>query len=59
MIPMIHPTFPEGKIGDRNVHIVPGDMKRQQVAGEIAKRLGIEKEEIEGILPPGGSRVVD
>jgi predicted ribosome quality control (RQC) complex YloA/Tae2 family protein len=59
MIPMIHPTFPEGKNGDRNVHIVPGDMKRQQVAGEIAKRLGIEKEEIEGILPPGGSRVVD
>ena len=59
LIPMIHPAFPEGKNGDKNVHIVPGDMKRQQVAGEIAKRLGIEKEEIEGILPPGGSSVAD
>ncbi len=58
-IPMIHPAFPGNESSNMIVHIAPGDMKRQQVAVEIARKLGIEKEEIEGILPPGGSRIVD
>ena len=55
-VPMIHPRFPEQA---KEVHIIPGDMKRQEVSARISELLDVERSEIEGILPPGGSRIVD
>jgi len=57
-VPMIHPPF-EDKVPGEHVTIIPGEMKRGEVAREISRRLGIEKEEIEKILPPGGSFIED
>lgn len=56
-VPMIHPRFPE-KETSKHVVIIPGDIKRQVVSAEVARILGVEKEEIDGILPPGGSRIL-
>ena len=55
-VPMIHPRFPDQ---EKEVHIIPGDMKRQEVAAKISEMLYLERSEIEVILPPGGSRIVD
>ena len=57
-IPMISPaeTRTESK---KWVLIKPGNEKRSVAAEKIAKILGIEKSEIESILPPGGSIVVE
>ena len=41
------------------VLIKPGNEKRSVAAEKIAKILGIEKSEIDSILPPGGSIVVE
>lgn len=57
-IPMIHPVF-EIKSQEKTVTIVPGEMKRSEAAKEISMKLGVEKEEIEKLLPPGGSKIED
>ncbi len=57
-VPMIHPVFENEKDG-KQITIIPGESKRGDVAREISKRLGIDKEEIERILPPGGSLIED
>ncbi len=57
IIPMISPseTATDSK---KWVIIKPGNEKRSVAAEKIAKILGIEKSEIESILPPGGSIIV-
>ena len=58
IIPMISPseTATDSK---KWVIIKPGNEKRSVAAEKIAKILGIEKSEIESILPPGGSIIVE
>ena len=57
-IPMISPaeTATDSK---KWVIIKPGNEKRSVAAEKVAKILGIEKSEIESILPPGGSIIVE
>ena len=57
-IPMISPaeTATDPK---KWVIIKPGNEKRSVAAEKVAKILGIEKSEIESILPPGGSIIVE
>jgi predicted ribosome quality control (RQC) complex YloA/Tae2 family protein len=57
-IPMISPA--ETKVDSKEwVIIKPGNEKRSTAADKIAKILGIEKSEIESILPPGGSIIAE
>ena len=57
-IPMISPaeTATDSK---KWVIIKPGNEKRSVAAEKVANILGIEKSEIESILPPGGSIIVE
>ena len=58
-IPMIHPAFGDADSGNpKTVTISPGEVKRSSIAQEIAKKLGVDREEIEGILPPGNSQIL-
>ncbi len=57
-IPMISPS--KTKVNsDKWVVIKPGNEKRSVAAEKIAKILGIDKIEIESILPPGGSIITE
>ncbi|WP_337860740.1 ribosome rescue protein RqcH [Ferroplasma sp.] len=57
-IPMISPA--ETKTDSKKwVIIKPGNEKRSTAADKIAKILEIERSEIESILPPGGSIIVE
>ena len=44
--------------GKKIVRIIPGDVKRNVIAKEISKIIGIGVDEIETILPPGSSQIV-
>ncbi|WP_393970758.1 ribosome rescue protein RqcH [Oxyplasma meridianum] len=58
-IPEIAPTGVIRKEEGKNiVRITPGDVKRNVIAREISKILGIGVEEIESILPPGSSQII-
>ncbi|HLH85682.1 MAG TPA: NFACT RNA binding domain-containing protein, partial [Thermoplasmataceae archaeon] len=58
-VPMIHPPFPTQKDTDsKKVVLRPGDSKRSEVAARVSEILGVSREEIEAILPPGGSTIV-
>ncbi|MEM0139317.1 MAG: ribosome rescue protein RqcH [Ferroplasma sp.] len=57
-IPMISPSTTKTN-SERWVEIRPGNEKRSIAAEKIAKLLKIEKVEIESILPPGGSIIVE
>ncbi|PYB67601.1 fibronectin-binding domain-containing protein [Thermoplasma sp. Kam2015] len=57
-IPMIGPQSVFAS-GEKCVKIVPGDHKRSEIARRIAEMLSTDKEEIEKILPPGGSTIVE
>ena len=57
-LPMISPA--ETKIeSEKYVIIKPGNEKRSTAAEKIAKILDMDKSEIEAILPPGGSIIVE
>ncbi len=57
-IPMIGPPSAfEGS--EKCVKIVPGDRKRSDLAKRIADIIGSDREEIEKLLPPGGSEIAD
>lgn len=57
-IPMISPAETKTE-SQKWVIIKPGNEKRSTAAEKVAKILGIEKSEIESILPPGGSIIVE
>lgn len=58
-IPVIEPTGVLIKEdGKKIVRIIPGDVKRNVIAKEISKIIGIGVDEIETILPPGSSQIV-
>ncbi len=57
-IPMISPSSTRVN-SDKWVIIKPGNEKRSVAAEKIAKILGIDKVEIESILPPGGSIIAE
>ncbi|MCL4447922.1 MAG: NFACT family protein [Candidatus Thermoplasmatota archaeon] len=53
-VPMISPNV-EGR--EYAAKIVPGDEKRNSVSKKISSALGVERDEIEAILPPGDSMI--
>ncbi len=57
-VPMVCPAgvFPEGE--SKVVRILPGGEKRPVVSKKVSEILGVAREEIEGILPPGNSRII-
>ncbi len=58
-IPMIHPPFEENRGGGKAVRIKPGKTSRSASVKLIASILSVPVEEIEPLLPPGGSVVVE
>lgn len=58
-IPMICPTGIHDPEKTKIVKILPGGEKRPVVSKKVAEILGVPREEIESILPPGNSRIVD
>jgi predicted ribosome quality control (RQC) complex YloA/Tae2 family protein len=57
-LPMISPAETKTE-SEKYVIIKPGNEKRSSAADKIAKILGIDRSEIESILPPGGSIIVE
>lgn len=57
-IAMIHPPFPDENREDKTVRIKPGNVKRTAVVKEIASMLSVQTEEIDPLLPPGGSQII-
>ncbi len=58
-IPMISPVGVPRNMETRKVRIAPGETRRQVVAKKIAEILDADVEEIESILPPGNSRILE
>lgn len=58
-IPMITPSGVPRNEEEIMVKIAPGNGKRSNVAKKIAEILRISQDEIESILPSGGSRIVE
>ena len=59
-IPVIAPAgVLKKEEGKKIVRIIPGEVKRNIMAREISKTMGIGLDEIESILPPGSSQIVD
>ncbi len=56
-IAMICPV--ETEVNGKYVLISPGNKKRSSIASEIASMLDIDASEIEAILPPGGSEIIE
>ncbi|BAB60605.1 hypothetical protein [Thermoplasma volcanium GSS1] len=56
-LPMIGPPEVFGE-NEKCIHIIPGDVRRSEIAKQIAEYLNVSKEEVEKILPPGNSRIV-
>ena len=57
-LPMISPAETKTE-SEKYVIIKPGNEKRSTAAEKVAKILGIDRSEIESILPPGGSIIVE
>ncbi len=57
-IPMIHPVFEGVEQAGKRVRIKPGNVKRATSVKEIAEMLDVETDEIDPLLPPGGSIIV-
>ena len=57
-LPMISPAETKTE-SEKYVIIKPGNEKRSTAAEKISKIFGIERSEIESILPPGGSIIVE
>ena len=57
-LPMISPAETKTE-SEKYVIIKPGNEKRSTAAEKISKMLGIDRSEIESILPPGGSIIVE
>ncbi|MEM0158540.1 MAG: NFACT RNA binding domain-containing protein, partial [Thermoplasmataceae archaeon] len=59
-VPMVHPPFmKDSPAGAKKVTLRPGDMRRDAVAARVAEILNVAKEEIEPLLPPGGSNLIE
>ncbi len=58
VIPMIFPVTESSSLSDNTVIITPGDEKRTLIAQQVSKILGIDREEVESILPPGNSQIL-
>lgn len=58
-VPMICPVGIQDKEKTKIVRILPGGEKRPVVSKKIAEILEISREEIESILPPGNSKLLE
>jgi predicted ribosome quality control (RQC) complex YloA/Tae2 family protein len=57
-IPLIGPVSSLQNVDGKKVIIIPGSQKRSQVARTIAEQLDLPVDEIEGVLPPGNSQIL-
>lgn len=57
-IPMIHPPVEDSEKKTNSVRIKPGNIKRNAIVKEIADLLEVQPEEVDPLLPPGGSVIV-
>lgn len=57
-IPMIHPPFESGEQEGKQIRIRPGNIKRTGIVKEIAEMLEVPADDVDPLLPPGGSVVV-
>ncbi len=55
--PMVRPVLEESD-GRDLVIIAPGDEKRTVVAQKISKKMGVERDEIDSLLPPGTTSII-
>ena len=55
--PMVRPVLEEKSSDKELVIIVPGDEKRNSVASKISKKFGVERDEIDTLLPPGTTSI--
>ncbi|AKA48938.1 RNA-binding protein [uncultured archaeon] len=58
-VPMICPTGVFEEDSTKIVRILPGGEKRPVAAKRISEMLGVLREEIESILPPGSTRILE
>ncbi|GGM78078.1 hypothetical protein GCM10007108_15330 [Thermogymnomonas acidicola] len=42
----------------KRVRIVPGDVRRKEVVARVSEFLGVDRDEVERVLPPGSSRIL-
>lgn len=57
-IPMIHPPFEE-EANEKSVRIIPGSTKRATIIKQVSAALDVAEDEIESILPPGNSDIIE
>ncbi|QRF74667.1 hypothetical protein Thermo_00155 [Thermoplasmatales archaeon] len=57
-IPLIGPTSSLENLEGKKIRLSPGSQKRTQVARIVADELGFPVDEIEGVLPPGNSQIL-
>ncbi len=55
--PMVRPVLSENFSGTELVIIVPGEEKRNLVAAKISRKFGVERDEIDSLLPPGTTSI--
>lgn len=55
---MIVPVTEDASIHTDWIIIMPGDEKRNVVSQKISKKMGVDREEIDALLPPGTSSIV-
>lgn len=55
---MVMPVIEEGTPLSEAIIITPGDEKRNAISQKISKKLGVDREEIDSLLPPGNSSIV-
>lgn len=56
--PMVVPVIEEAKVQENGIIIVPGDEKRTVIAQKISKKMGVDRDEIDTLLPPGTSSIL-
>lgn len=55
--PMVRPVLKSETQDKELIVITPGDEKRNMLAQRISKKLGVERDEIDTLLPPGTSSI--
>lgn len=57
-IPLIGPASSLENLEGKKIRLTPGSQKRTQVARIVADELGFPVDEIDGVLPPGNSQIL-
>lgn len=58
MKPMVVPVLDETETNSDRILLIPGDEKRNVVSQKISKKMGVDRDEIDALLPPGTTNIV-